>query len=61
MNIIEHLISAKKNENNNKSIFEHLLDIFIRIGYETAKIKRIFQEENFNWGSFNGQSQIDIF
>ena len=61
-NIIEHLISAYKNENNNnKSIFEHLLDIFIRIGYETAKIKRIFQEENFNWGSFNGQSQIDIF
>ncbi len=59
-NIIQNLISIKKNEDNNKSILEYLLDIFIRIGYETANNKRIFQEEDFNWGTFNGQSQFDI-
>ena len=59
--IINHLLSLKKKENNNKSILEYLLDIFIRIGYETAKIKRIFQEIEFNWGSFNGQSPVDLF
>ena len=60
--IINHLLILKKNkENNNKSILEYLLDIFVRIGYETSKIKRIFQEIEFNWGSFNGQSPIDVF
>ena len=59
--IINHLLILKRKETDNKSIFEYLLDIFIRIGYETAKIKRIFQEEEFNWGTFNGQSQFDIF
>ena len=59
--IINHLLTLKKKENNNKSILEYLLDIFIRIGYETAKIKRIFQEIEFNWGSFNGQSPVDLF
>ena len=51
----------KRKETENKSILEYLLDIFIRIGYETAKIKRIFQEEEFNWGTFNAQSQFDMF
>ena len=40
---------------------EYILDIFIRIGYETAKIKRIFQNEDFNRGTYNGQSPSDIF
>ena len=34
---------------------EYIQDIFIRIGYETAKIKRIFQDDDFNWGAYNGQ------
>ena len=59
--IINHLLILKRKETENKSIFEYLLDIFIRIGYETAKIKRIFQEEEFNWGTFNGQSHFDVF
>ena len=59
--IINHLLILKRKETDNKSIFEFLLDIFIRIGYETAKIKRIFQEEEFNWGTFNAQSQFDVF
>ena len=45
---------------SNKSILEYILDIFIRVGYETAKIKRIFQDEDFNWGSYNGHSHFDI-
>ena len=52
--IIKHLMTKRNNDNNNKSILEYLLDIFVRIGYETSKIKRIFQEEEFNLGSFNG-------
>jgi hypothetical protein len=44
-----------------KSILEYIHDIFIRIGYETAKIKRIFQDEDFNWGTYNGQGPSDIF
>ena len=52
--IIKHLMTKRNNDNNNKSILEYLLDIFVRIGYETSKIKRIFQEEEFKLGSFNG-------
>ena len=44
-----------------KSLLEYMHDIFIRIGYETTKIKRIFQEDEFNWGTYNGQSPLDIF
>jgi len=44
-----------------KSILEFIIDIFIRIGYETGKIKRIFLDEEFNWGTYNGQSPLDIF
>ena len=47
--------------NKKKSILEYIHDIFIRIGYETAKIKRIFQDEDFNWGTYNGQGPSDIF
>ena len=58
--LIEYLLK-NKNLLSNKSILEYILDIFIRIGYETAKIKRIFQNEDFNWGTYNGQSPSDIF
>ena len=58
--IIQNLISNKKKEGDNKSVLEYILDIFNRIGYETANIKRIFQEEEFNWGTFNGHSTFDI-
>jgi hypothetical protein len=49
------------NKLGEKSILEFIIDIFIRIGYETAKIKRIFLDEEFNWGTYNGQSPLDIF
>ena len=50
-----------KDKLNEKSILEYIIDIFARIGYETAKIKRIFLDEEFNWGTFNGQSPLDKF
>ena len=59
-NIIDDLLKMK-NILENKSLLEYILEIFIRIGYETAKIKRIFQNEDFNWGTYNGQSPSDIF
>lgn len=58
------VINELKNISNNldeKSILEYILDIFIRIGYETSKIKRIFQDEEFNWGTYNGHSPLDLF
>ena len=58
--IINELLKME-NILKNKSIIEYILELFIRIGYETAKIKRIFQNEDFNWGSYNGQSPTDIF
>ena len=58
--LIDELIKIK-NLFINKSILEYIHDIFIRIGYETAKIKRIFQEHDFNWGTYNGQRPSDIF
>ena len=58
--LIDELIKIK-NLFINKSILEYIHDIFIRIGYETAKIKRIFQNEDFNRGTYNGQSPSDIF
>ena len=52
----------KKNEKNSLlSFFEYILDIFIRIGYETAKIKRILQDKEINWETYNGHSPLDIF
>ena len=48
--LIDELIKIK-NLFINKSILEYIHDIFIRIGYETAKIKRIFQNEDFNLGN----------
>lgn len=48
-------------EKNKKSFLEYILDIFIRIGYETAKIKRILQDNEINWGTYNGHSPLDIF
>jgi len=59
--IIINELKNIKNNLNEKSIFEYILDIFIRIGYETAKIKRIFQDEDFNWGTYNGHSPLDTF
>ena len=50
-----------ENQLKTKSLIEYILELFIRIGYETAKIKRIFINEDFNWGSYNGQSPSDIF
>ena len=58
--LIDELLKME-NLLSNKSILEYILDIFVRIGYETAKIKRIFQNEDFNWGTYNGQSPTDIF
>ena len=58
--LIDELLKMK-NLFEKKSILEYIHDIFIRIGYETAKIKRIFQDEDFNWGTYNGQSPYDIF
>ena len=60
-NLVINDLLKIKNLLSNKSIIEYILDIFIRIGYETAKIKRIFQDEDFNWGSYNGHSPFDIF
>ena len=54
-------LAKMKNLFMNKSILEYIHDIFIRIGFETAKIKRILQDEDFNWGTYNGQSPSDIF
>ena len=58
--VIDELKNIKTNLKE-KSIFEYILDIFIRIGYETSKIKRIFQDEEFNWGTYNGHSPLDLF
>ena len=59
--IIMKELKTMKNQLDEKSFLEFILDIFIRIGYETAKIKRIFQDEEFNWGSYNGHSPFDDF
>ena len=59
--IISELIKLRTDSPDTKTIFEYILDIFVRVGYETAKIKRIFQEEEFNWGTYNGHSPFDIF
>jgi hypothetical protein len=64
MNHFDIIINELKtmiNKLDEKSILEFIIDIFIRIGYETAKIKRIFLDEEFNWGTYNGQSPLDIF
>jgi len=58
--LIDELLKMK-NLFEKKSILEYMHDIFIRIGYETAKIKRIFPDEDFNWGTYNGQSPYDTF
>jgi len=58
--LIDELIKLK-NLFMKKSILEYIHDIFIRIGFETAKIKRILQDNDFNWGTYNGQSPSDIF
>ena len=58
--IIDDLLKLQ-NLLSNKSLLEYLLDLFIRIGYETAKIKRILQDADFNWGTYNGQAPSDIF
>ena len=48
--IINNLaISCKK---SGKSILEHLIDIYARIGYETSLVKRALQDQNINWGTF---------
>ena len=59
--IIINELKSMKDKLNKKSILEFIIDIFIRIGYEVAKIKRIFLDAEFNWGTFNGQSPLDIF
>ena len=48
-NIIENM---KKEQKNGKKFFSTLLNIYIRIGYEVGRIKRCFQDENINWGSY---------
>ena len=48
--LIDELLKMK-NLFENKSILEYIHDIYIRIGYETARIKRIYQDEDFNMGS----------
>ena len=48
-NIIDKM---KNDQKNGKKIFETLLNIYIRIGYEVGKIKRCFQDANINWGSY---------
>ena len=58
--LIDELIKMK-NLFMKKSILEYIQDIFIRIGFETATIKRILQDKDFNWGAYNGQSPSDIF
>ena len=59
--ILINELKSMKDKLKEKSILEYIIDIFARIGYETAKIKRIFLDEEFNWGTFNGQSPLDKF
>ena len=47
--IIENM---KKGQANGKKFFSTLLNIYIRIGYEVGKIKRLMQDANINWGSY---------
>ena len=47
--IIENM---KKEQANGKKFFSTLLNIYIRIGYEVGKIKRLMQDANINWGSY---------
>ena len=47
--IIENLKIGQK---NGKKFFQTLLNIYIRIGYEVAKIKRNLQDTQINWGSY---------
>ena len=47
--IIEKL---KQDQKNGKKFFDTLLNIYVRIGYEVAKIKRCFQDAYINWGSY---------
>jgi len=48
-NIIENM---KKEQTKGKKFFSTLLNIYIRIGYEVGKIKRLMQDANINWGSY---------
>ena len=48
-NIIENM---KKEQTKGKKFFSTLLNIYIRIGYEVGKIKRLMQDSNINWGSY---------
>ena len=43
-----------------KSPLEHLIDIYVRIGYETGLVKRVMQEADINWGTFVGHSPISF-
>ena len=47
--IIENM---KKEQANGKKFFSTLLNIYIRIGSEVGKIKRLMQDANINWGSY---------
>jgi hypothetical protein len=47
--IIENM---KKEQANGKKFFSTLLNIYIRIGYEVGKIKRLMQDADINWGSY---------
>ena len=42
----------KKEQTKGKKFFSTLLNIYIRIGYEVGKIKRLMQDSNINWGSY---------
>ena len=46
----------KVEQKNGKKFFLTLLNIYARIGYEAAKIKRCLQDANINWGSYIDRS-----
>lgn len=48
-----------KSETNIKKLNKN--KIILILGYETARIKRILQEHEINWGTYNGHSLLDIF
>ena len=52
-NMIKIILDKLKEEQaKGKKLFDKLIDIYARIGYEVSRIKKCLQESHINWGSY---------
>ena len=52
-NMIKIILDKLKDEQTKgKKLFDKLIDIYARIGYEVSRIKKCLQESHINWGSY---------